>query len=251
MKASINIPSSLNEITLGQYQKFKRTSDQFQDNNEFLLQKMVECFCNIELKHVLLIKRKSLLEITSQMDSYFTGNYELIQKFEIKDGENKVSLGFIPNLDAITQGEYADLDGYITDWQQMHKAMAVLFRPITKEKGDQYLIQPYQGTEEFADLMKYMPLDVCLGAYVFFYRLGNELLSSTLRFLQQEAKEIISQWERSSKLNGDGIILSIDSLTEKYSDLMKSQNNPFTSALHFSPIKPTKAKSSKKKLTKV
>lgn len=251
MKASIKIPSNLSEITLGQYQKFKRTADKFEENNEFLLQKMVECFCNVELKHVLFIERKSLIEVTSQINSYFTGKYDLINRFNIGDGDKTVKLGFIPNLDKITQGEYVDLDTYITDWDSMHKAMAVLFRPVTSEKGDKYTIQEYQGTDEYSDLMKFMPLDVALGAYVFFYRLGNELLKSTLKFLEVEAKEIISQWQRNSNLNGDGITRSINLLTEKYSTLTQSHENPFTSALHFSPIKSTKPKSNKKNLTKV
>ena len=233
MKASIKIPSSLNEITLGQYQKFKQTADKFEESNDFLLQKMIECFCNIELKHVLLIERKSVLEIANEINAYFSGNYELIPRFKIKD----VEFGFIPNLEKISQGEYADLDSYVTDWQQMHKAMAVLFRPVKDTKKEKYSIQDYQGTDEFAELMKFMPLDVALGAYVFFYRLGSELLSSTLRFLQEEAKTMVLQWEDNSELSGDGIIQSIDLLTEKYSTLTKSPANPFTNALPISPMK--------------
>jgi hypothetical protein len=31
-------------------------------------------------------------------------------------------------------GEYVDLDTYLADWQQMDKAMSVLFRPVTFTK---------------------------------------------------------------------------------------------------------------------
>ena len=233
MEVKLTVPTSLSEITLGQYQRFKRTADKFEETNDFLLQKMIECFCNVQLIHVLLIQRKSVLEVTAGINNLFHGKYELQPTFKIKD----VEFGFIPNLDNISQGEYVDLDNYITNWEDMHKAMAVLFRPIKDKKGDKYTIQDYQGTEEFADLMKYMPLDVALGAYVFFCHLGNELLISTLEFLRGEAVEMISQHKDSSALNGDGIIQSINSLTAKYGELMKSQENPFTSALHFSPIK--------------
>lgn len=233
MEVKLTVPTSLSEITLGQYQRFKRTADKFEETNDFLLQKMIECFCNVQLIHVLLIQRKSVLEVTAGINNLFHGKYELQPTFKIKD----VEFGFIPNLDNISQGEYVDLDNYITNWEDMHKAMAVLFRPIKDKKGDKYTIHDYQGTEEFADLMKYMPLDVALGAYVFFCHLGNELLISTLEFLRGEAVEMISQHKDSSALNGDGIIQSINSLTAKYGELMKSQENPFTSVLHFSPIK--------------
>ena len=233
MEVKLTVPTSLSEITLGQYQRFKRTADKFEETNDFLLQKMIECFCNVQLIHVLLIQRKSVLEVTAGINSLFHGKYELQPTFKIKD----VEFGFIPNLDNISQGEYVDLDNYITNWEDMHKAMAVLFRPIKDKKGDKYTIHDYQGTEEFADLMKYMPLDVALGAYVFFCHLVNELLISTLEFLRGEAVEMISQHKDSSGLNGDGIIQSINSLTAKYGALMRSQENPFTSALHFSPIR--------------
>jgi hypothetical protein len=233
MEVKLTVPTSLSEITLGQYQRFKRTADKFEETNDFLLQKMIECFCNVQLIHVLLIQRKSVLEVTAGINNLFHGKYELQPTFKIKD----VEFGFIPNLDNISQGEYVDLDNYITNWEDMHKAMAVLFRPIKDKKGDKYTIHDYQGTEEFADLMKYMPLDVALGAYVFFCHLGNELLISTLEFLRGEAVEMISQHKDSSALNGDGIIQYINSLTAKYGELMKSQENPFTSVLHFSPIK--------------
>jgi len=247
MKVSIKIPSSLNEITLGQYQKFKLIADNLDDGNEFLLQKMLESFCNIELKHVLLIQRKDVLSIATEINSYFTGKYDLIPRFKIKD----VEFGFIPNLDKITQGEYSDLDTYITDWNQMHKAMGVLFRPIKEIKKGKYSIMDYQGTDEFSDMMKFMPLDVALGAYVFFCRLGSELLSSTLNFLKEEAKEVVSQWERSSKQSGGGITQSINLLTEKYSTLIESPANPFTNALPSLPINLKKIKSNSKNSTKV
>tara|TARA_R100000655_G_scaffold100889_3_gene145593 strand:- start:1120 stop:1863 length:744 start_codon:yes stop_codon:yes gene_type:complete len=246
MKASIKIPSGLNEITLGQYQQFKRTADKLDESNEFLLQKMLECFCNIELKHVLLIQRKDVLSISSEINSYFTGKYDLIPRFKIKD----IELGFIPNLEKITQGEYSDLNTYITDWQQMHKAIAVLFRPIKESKKGKYSIIDYQGTDEFAELMKFTPLDVALGAYVFFCHLGSELLNSTLNFLKEEATGAVSQWAHNSRQNGDGIIQSINLLTEKYSTLIESHANPFTNALPSSPINLKKIKLNSKNLIK-
>ena len=38
-----------------------------------------------------------------------------------------VEYGFIPNLDDMSFGEYVDLDTYIGDWQNIHRAMAVLY----------------------------------------------------------------------------------------------------------------------------
>jgi len=132
MKAKINVPTELNELTLGQYQHFQNVAKNFQEDehNDFLKQKMLEVFCNIRLSHVMLIERKSLQDISGRINGLFTGKYDLQRTFKIKD----IEFGFIPDLDAISQGEYVDLDTYITDWQKMHKAMAVLFRPINEKK---------------------------------------------------------------------------------------------------------------------
>ena len=72
-------------------------------------------------------------------------------------------------------GEYIDLDAYLADMQSLHNTIGVLYRPITKQKGDFYEVEPYNGTDGYSDF----PLDVALGATLFFYRLSNKLLKST------------------------------------------------------------------------
>ena len=49
MKLTINIPETLNEVTLKQYQKWLKIADG-KELDSFLQQKMVEIFCNIPLK---------------------------------------------------------------------------------------------------------------------------------------------------------------------------------------------------------
>jgi hypothetical protein len=92
----------------------------------------------------------------------------------------------------MTMGEYIDLNNYFEDMETLHKAMAVLFRPIHKsfKNKDNYLISSYEGTEFFASVMKDMPLGFALGAKVFFYRLGMKLsraiLNSSQLLLEEE-----------------------------------------------------------------
>ena len=50
MKIEINVPDSLNEITLEQYQRFEKLNTEDNQGSTFLLQKMVEIFCNLDLK---------------------------------------------------------------------------------------------------------------------------------------------------------------------------------------------------------
>jgi len=131
MKLELFIPTHLNEVKLAQYQKFLKIAEQNEDS-EFLHQKMVQYFCGVDLRDIANIKHKQVMEITASINEMFKVSHKLIPRFKM----GGVEFGFIPNLDEMTQGEFVDLDTYISDWQEMHKAMAVLFRPITKTIND-------------------------------------------------------------------------------------------------------------------
>ena len=219
MKLEITIPTKLSEIKLSQYQAFLKIAKDNEDS-EFLHQKMVQIFCGIDLKDIALIKYKDVNEITASLNNMFASSNQLIPKFKLGGTE----FGFIPNLDDMTFGEYTDLDTYITDWDMMHRAMAVLYRPI-KNKGlnGTYDIEDYNGTVTYGDVMKYAPLDVVLGATVFFYNLGNALLNATINYLEKdtEVQNILLQGNLDK--DGDGIVQSMLLLKETLQDLTKLQ----------------------------
>jgi hypothetical protein len=214
MKLQITIPTSLDEITLEQYQKFLSIAKDNPDG-EFLQHKMVEIFCGIDLKNAAKISFKDVNEITTNLSNLFNQKYDLKRTFKLGNTE----FGFITNLDEITLGEYTDLDKYISDWDKMHNAMAVLYRPVTKKLKDKYQIEEYNGSYTYCDAMKYMPLDVALGAVVFFYTLGNELLKSTIHYLEnnQEFQNIVNN--HNLEVNGVGIHHSMLLLKEMLEDL--------------------------------
>lgn len=219
MKIELTIPTTLNDIKLAQYQKFLSIAKD-NEEGEFLQQKMVQLFCGIDLKDVAQIKYKDVAEITANINKLFTKDNAFIQRFKM----GGVEFGFIPNLDDMTTGEYMDLDTYITDWDTMHNAMAVLYRPITNKLGSKYQIEEYKGSVTYADVMRHAPLDVVLGAMVFFYTLGNDLLKSTINFLEenQELQNILNK--HNSQGDMDGIQASMLLLKEMLEDLMKFPN---------------------------
>lgn len=214
MKVQITIPTSLNEITLAKYQKFLQIAKE-NPESDFLQHKMVEIFCGIDLNNAAKISFKDVNEITTNLSNMFNQKYELKRTFKLGDTE----FGFIPNLDDITFGEYSDLDNYITNWDLMHNAMAVLYRPITKKLKDKYQIEEYNGSYTYAEAMKYAPVDVVLGAVVFFYNLGNELLKSTIHYLDnnKEFQNIVNN--HNLEVNGVGIHHSMLLLKEMLEDM--------------------------------
>jgi len=225
MKLEISIPTELNEIKLSQYQAFLKIAKDNTDE-EFLHQKMVQTFCGIDLKEVAEIRYKEVIEITESLGKMFDiKNHKFISRFKM----GGVEFGFIPNLDDMTFGEYTDLDTYINDWEQMHKAMAVLYRPIKKNGlNGTYDIEKYNGSITYSDVMKHAPLDVVFGANVFFYTLGNELLKSTMTYLEnsKEMKDILQQ--HSSENGGDGIVQSMLLLKETLQTLIELPNYQLT-----------------------
>ena len=204
MKLTLNIPESLSEVTLDQYQQWLKVAEDKEMNN-FLQQKMIEIFCGVTLKQVMLIKAKDIESIVVQISELFNQkDNKFIERFKYQDQD----FGFIPKLDDMTFGEYVDLDTYLADWQLMHKAMAVLYRPITFKKKNQYLIEDYETADKYN--MKQMTLDVVFGAMVFFWNLRNELQNHILSYLANQTEVPISQELRDSLKNGAGINLSMD-----------------------------------------
>jgi len=227
MKVKITIPTSLNEITLEQYQRFISISEKNEDN-DFLQLKMLEIFCNIPLDVASKMSLKDVNEITASINQMFAKEYKLQTIFKL----GETNFGFIPNLDEISLGEFSDLDTYFGKMDKLHNAMAVLYRPIIEKYKDKYTIQDYNGSITYSDVMKHMPMDVVFGAMVFFYNLSNELLISSLNFLETnpEVKALIDK--HNSELSGDGIHLSMLSLKLMLEDLMKYQNFDYLLHLH-------------------
>lgn len=154
------VPNKMSEIKLADYQKFVR----LEGDDEFLARKAVEIFCGLKMDVILQMKASSLTTVTSVLMNAFSEKPTLTQKFTI----GKQTFGFLPSLEEITVGELNDVDQYISDWSQMHKAMAVLFRPVVATFGNRYEIEKYEGSEKYAEQMKQMPLDVAIGAMLFF-----------------------------------------------------------------------------------
>jgi len=218
MKVKLNIPTDLSEVTLEQYQKFHKLDTEENRGSTFLMQKMVEIFCDIDLMNLAKIKYQDVYDIAYQLNQMFDQSYKLKLKVNL-DGQE---FGFIPILDEISLGEYIDLDENFGDWDKMHKAMAVLYRPITHNKEERYDIEEYQGDKN-SELMKKLPLDVVLGSMVFFWNLSDELLRVTLRSLEQDIP-LTTEQRQILEENGGGIRASTHYLEEIFKGLKISLN---------------------------
>ena len=218
MKVNLRIPTSLNEITLGQYQEFAKLDGTLEDTHDTAIQlKIVEIFCKVPEIVVRNMKATDIAEVCEIINTMFNTNHQLINKFSL----GGVDYGFIPELDDMTFGEYMDLDTFIGDNDNLHRAVNVLFRPIEHKRGTRYTIKEYNP--DISDNAKDFPLDVVLGAIVFFYSLGKDLSMVMLNSLDTKNEKALAQ-HLISQPNGDGSMHSMESLKAILQDLKISLN---------------------------
>jgi hypothetical protein len=156
-----------------------------------------ELLKQLELKHIVLMLEK-LSHLQSQEDTTLKNIIEI----------NGVEYGFMPDLDSISLGQYADIETFIKNGidKNLPELMAVLYSPIKLKKNDIYIIEPYDGDIRLrAEEMKQMSATQVHSALVFFYHFGSVLLTT----LQLSLIEVLQGMKTQSQVNplptsGDG-----------------------------------------------
>ena len=215
MKIDIKIPETLNEITLYQYQRFEKLIAN-NEPSEFVNQKTIEIFCNVELKDVARIRIADVSDILAHLNNLLQQKPKLTQTFKLGVYE----FGFIPKLEDISSGEFIDLETYLSSTETMHKAMAVLYRPIKSKVKDLYTIEDYESSDKYSEVLKYMPLDIALGSMLFFYHLHNDCVTNLKDFILKEVEQS-EQAKQFLEKNGVGINQFMQQLEETFSTLKR------------------------------
>jgi len=194
----ILIPTSLKEVKLKTLMAWEQ-SDKTDDD-------LLSVFCGINDSLKLPVKdRKEIIEtLTDLLKSDI--QFEKTFKFE------GVEFGFIPKLDSLSGEEFIDVEEFGKEPNNWHKVMSVLYRPVIKRKRnwfkrnahDLYDIMPYSGSQWSATMLE-TPCVYYLGAMVFFYSLGNDLLGYMRDYsIQLENK---TQKSKTSIQNGVGTLV--------------------------------------------
>lgn len=193
----INIPTSLQDITLNQFVEFQ--------NSEQTNQDLVSIFCEIENTN--LLQLKDFQGITEIVTTALNSNPNFYRRFIYKG----VHYGFIPKLDNLSTAEYIDLEMYMAKPETFYKAMSILYRPVVKYKRNWfkrtdpfYDIAPYTGTNE---IFKDAPSEYYLGACAFFFDLLNDCEKYMLDYSMSILKKS-KQGRAYLTQNGDGMLAS-------------------------------------------
>jgi len=216
MNINITIPTDLSEITLRQYKHFLKIQKTV-DDEKFLSAKIIEIFCGVKLEDVMQIKFNDSEFIVDTLTKMFEQKPNLVTKFKLNNKE----YGFHPQLDDLTLGEYIDLDTFIGDWENIEKAMAVLYRPIVNKLKDKYTIEEYKVGKD-AEILD-MPMDAVLSSIFFLWNLGMDLSKAMMNYLDKEQTQALTQY-LNSQPNGGGITQFTGLLKETLQDLKISLN---------------------------
>ena len=192
-------------ITLREFQTYASIKEPTEED-------MIRCFLNKSKGEIVKMKASDFKKRVEEINIALSAEPSFKPRFTL----NGIEYGFIPNLDEITYGENRDLVEYINDWQTMHKAMAVAYRPISTKRKEKYVIEEYDGTGERPELMQDMPLEIVQGMNIFFYNLINDLLNCIPKFITTEVKNLASLEE-----NGEVIKKFIPSVKETLRGLIK------------------------------
>ena len=225
---TIEVPLSLDDIQLHKYQKYLKMLSENQDSEDdsFIKLKLLNIFCGITMKEAYELPISQFDSIIDHLIKLLNEKSVLHHRFTMTDPKGKtVEFGFIPNLDKMTLGEYIDAENYMSDWDEMHKAMAVLYRPIISGNKDFYKIEKYEGSDKYSEIMKDAPASVAIGTMLFFWSLGADLLKITMDSLLKQQETLKEDpTHKDSVKNGDGISQFTALQEEMSSKLTKLQD---------------------------
>jgi hypothetical protein len=213
------IPSSLNDITLIQYQEYNQEIEsrkKLPDAEEYLKIKKIEIFCKLSREQIMNMEYDSVENISDILDNILEKQPERVERFKV----NGIEFGWMPDLDKMTYAELLDLNGNISDWSAMHIAMGVLYRPIKNESNGLYNIEKYEG-DKYHQYIRKMPLSAVIGAMVFFWNLGLDCVKYILNSSEME-KEF--QSHPNLNLTGIGTVQLTNWLEETLPNMRLSNN---------------------------
>jgi hypothetical protein len=197
---NIVLPENIADITLEQEQKYTKLLARTDLDKYSINRRKLEIFTNLSFQETANVIQSDFEECLTQIDKALNEEVSFFNRFVLNGKE----FGFITNLDKLSSeeqnaldnislGEFVDTEKYNASLEDMHKLMAILFRPIVKSDAfGNYEIAEYNGTNEWCEYMRKTPLNIVKGALFFFTNLSTELENYILRYtIQEQAKEMI------------------------------------------------------------
>lgn len=187
MSIKVSIPADYSSVTVKQYLDYKQAKNDI-DRLVAVSNLNKEQAEQIPFQHLPVL-------ITAFEETLLNESAKFFETITIKDKD----FGFIPDLYAISMGEYADISTWASDVNaNIVKIMGTLYRPIDKRVGKKYTIIPHskQNRELVEEYIEQMTLEQFNGAMLFFSTLLNELNNTSLDYLEKEVQKLTKEMEQ-------------------------------------------------------
>ena len=177
------IPDNWNDITIETYQKYIDIQEG-KGSEKTKVIKSLALLCGTTtaiVKKMLYSDLLDIMNIIKGMLNNEPSKTDFKKMFMFKEQE----YGFVPNLSAISTGEYIDLEAYTKEpVKNLHNIMSILYRPVTNKVNERYTIENYNPDEFKEELFKECPMDIALSSLGFFLTLGEVLARSSHNYLK-------------------------------------------------------------------
>lgn len=196
----LRIPGHSSQITFAQFQRYHNSTDDFERVREIT---------GLSLKKVRQLKPETVRTIIRLFNQVLEkGEGVRPETFSVRIGWKRVKLGFIPDLNEITVGEWGDSDELQVEifdhknYSRVENFVGIMFRPVAREFWGQYELVPYDfnKVKHYAPYLGKITMDKVFGAMSFFLLISEELLRQTRESL---ITELTNQTELIRKLQAD------------------------------------------------
>ena len=179
------IPENWNDINIETYQKYIDIQEgKGSEKNKII--KSLALLCNTTTAIIKKMLYSDLLDIMNIIKDMLN-NEPTDNDFKKIFNFNNQEYGFVPNLSAISTGEYIDLEAYTKEpVKNLHNIMSILYRPITHKINERYTIENYNPDQFKEELFKKCPMDIALSSLGFFLTLGEILARNSLSYLKAQ-----------------------------------------------------------------
>ena len=214
----LRLPANYSDLTLRHLQVLETTDDPI---------KRVQVVTGKPFAELRKMPQALLVEAAAHIDSLLAREVSKHERILTLDGKE---YGFIPDWEKFSAGEWIDMETYTKDfWKTAHKAMSVLYRPITQKWGDKYTVAEYTAQEDATPFLD-MPAPAVAGALLFFWTTERELRSTLESSLTRTAVEAMR-----SMRSGNGTPPSTHWLGRTFSKLTRSLASRWATSSRTSP----------------
>jgi len=185
MKYKIEIPTSLDDITLAQFKEYSLMISRETEEDLTFKKQVINLFCTGDTEKIEFFKKKQIDSIFADFNEMLESERNIFEKIISIDGKD---YGFIPNLKDLSIGEFSDIETLMKDgvFENIEKVLAVLYRPVINKVKPLYNIADYDGLNDRDKLfLNKFPVKNFHGTMVFFLIIAKELLMHTHQFLKE------------------------------------------------------------------